>query len=121
MNFTRIEALPLSGSIATLSVAPSSHPSGDHVAVMQPNMYYVYLLKSTRYDWKYIGVTADLRVRVRQHNSGEVFSTKARAPYRLIYYEAYASKADARAREYRLKHHSQAKELLLAQVASSLQ
>ena len=68
-------------------------------------MYYVYLLKSTRYDWKYIGVTADLRVRVQQHNSGEVFSTKARAPYKLIYYEAYLNKEEAQERERMLKNY----------------
>ena len=83
-------------------------------------MHYVYLLKSLKDDWKYIGYTDNLRTRFDKHQNLEVKSTKAHAPFKLIYYEAYPNKSDARAREYKLKTHSQTKELLYKQLESSL-
>lgn len=41
--------------------------------------------------------------RVKQHNAGEVFSTKSRGPLKLIYYEACPNKEDAEQREKYLK------------------
>ena len=67
-------------------------------------MFYVYILKS-RIDKKlYIGYTANLKRRVVEHNEGLSRSTKPRRPLDLIYYEAYASQADAEQREFRLKN-----------------
>jgi putative endonuclease len=51
----------------------------------------------------YIGVTANLVLRINQHNSGTVQSTKSRIPLKLIYYEACLSKGDAFRREKYLK------------------
>ncbi|MBI1754723.1 GIY-YIG nuclease family protein [Candidatus Azambacteria bacterium] len=68
-------------------------------------MYYVYLIKSTKADFLYVGVTDDLRRRFSQHNSKKEISTKPYAPFKLIYYEAYCSKKDALIREIKLKHH----------------
>lgn len=51
----------------------------------------------------YIGSTCDLRKRIKEHNAGLVRSTKTRRPFELIYYEAYKSEIDARARESNLK------------------
>ena len=68
-------------------------------------MYYVYLLKSKKHDFTYVGSTPDLRQRVSNHNLGKVRSTKFYAPFQLIYYEAYLDKYDALKREKRLKHH----------------
>ncbi|MEK9181049.1 MAG: GIY-YIG nuclease family protein [Patescibacteria group bacterium] len=83
-------------------------------------MHYVYVLCSTIKRWIYIGCADDLKVRFKQHQNGEVSSTKAYRPYILPYYEAYKSKADARAREYKLKHHSQTRELLYKQIENSI-
>ena len=66
-------------------------------------MYYVYVLKSQRDEKLYIGYTADLRKRVREHQNGEVISTKPRRPFELIFYEGYKSMADAKRRERYLK------------------
>ncbi|MCX6797174.1 MAG: GIY-YIG nuclease family protein [Candidatus Doudnabacteria bacterium] len=84
-------------------------------------MHYVYVLCSTIKQWVYIGCTDDLKIRYKQHQNGEVTSTKSHRPLKLIYYESYASKTDARSREYNLKHHSQTKELLLKQLENSIQ
>ncbi|MBI4837196.1 MAG: GIY-YIG nuclease family protein [Candidatus Portnoybacteria bacterium] len=75
-------------------------------------MFYVYVLKSTVADWKYIGCCNDLKQRFLQHNNGCVKSTKARKPYELIYYEAYNNKAIARKRELELKNNNSKREEL---------
>jgi len=51
----------------------------------------------------YTGYSSNLRERVRQHERGEVFSTKSRRPVRLIFYEALFHAADAKRRERYLK------------------
>ena len=71
-------------------------------------MFYVYILRSKKDSQLYIGSTNDLRRRFREHNEGKVFSTKHRAPFELIYYEAYKIEKDARKRESNLKLRSKA-------------
>ena len=71
-------------------------------------MYYVYVLKSKKNDFIYIGSTPDLKKRVQSHNTGRNQSTKFYVPFKLIYYEAYFDKRDARDREHKLKHHGSA-------------
>jgi len=51
----------------------------------------------------YIGSTANLRKRFKEHHSNKVFSTKGRGPFELIYYEACINEKDARIREKYLK------------------
>lgn len=69
---------------------------------------WVYILKSKKDADLYIGSTNDLRRRIQKHNSGEVYSTKSRRPFELVYYEAYKSEKDARKREQNLKLRSRA-------------
>lgn len=71
-------------------------------------MYYLYLLKSQKDHKLYIGYTHRLNNRLKQHNDGKVFSTKGRRPFKIVYYEAYASEKDARKREKNLKLFSRA-------------
>ena len=103
-------------------MALSSHPTGGHPKGdnAQLRMHYIYLLSSTNKKWIYVGCTDDLKVRFKQHQNGEVKSTKAHRPFKLIYYEAYISKTDALAREYKIKNHSQTKELLYKQLEKSI-
>ncbi len=68
-------------------------------------MHYVYLLKSKKQDFFYVGSTNDLRRRFLEYNSGKELSTKFYAPFNLVYYEAYQSRKDAVMREKKLKHH----------------
>ncbi|MEM9080986.1 MAG: GIY-YIG nuclease family protein [Verrucomicrobiota bacterium] len=51
----------------------------------------------------YIGMTCDLRRRLKQHQAGESKATKGRLPWDLIYYEAYRLIEDAAERESFLK------------------
>lgn len=83
-------------------------------------MYYVYILKSEKDNNCYIGSTNDLKRRFREHNAGLVFSTKARIPFVLVYYEAYRSETDARKREKNLKIRSRAYAQLKKRISESI-
>lgn len=65
--------------------------------------YYIYVLLSIKDKRFYIGFTADLKNRLSEHARGKVRSTKDRRPLRLIHYEYFIDKADAKAREVFLK------------------
>ena len=66
-------------------------------------MFYVYVLRSVSDDGFYIGYSANLRKRIREHKQGLAFATSFRGPWRLIYYEAYLNQHDALGRERYLK------------------
>lgn len=65
--------------------------------------YYVYILQSKKNKGLYVGYTSNLKQRFEEHNSGKSFATKPFVPYRLIFYEAFLSKRDAKYREEYLK------------------
>lgn len=60
---------------------------------------YVYILQSLKDKKFYVGCTSDLRRRLAEHNASKSFATKSRAPFKLIYYEAYPNRKDAGKRE----------------------
>ena len=62
-------------------------------------MFYTYTLESLKDEKMYIGYTNDLKRRLKEHNEGKNFSTAPRKPFKLIYYEAYLNKEDAKERE----------------------
>lgn len=61
--------------------------------------YYTYILKSEKDGKYYYGYTTNLQERLNQHNDGLVRSTKARAPFKIHYFEVFNSKTDALKRE----------------------
>ena len=65
--------------------------------------YYIYTLQSKKNGSLYIGYTADLRKRFKEHTSGKSSATKPFRPYKLVFYEAFANKHDAKRREIYLK------------------
>ena len=66
-------------------------------------MFYVYVLRSKTDGMLYTGFTGDLKTRLATHNAGKVESTRARAPFELLYYEACRNQNDALHRERYLK------------------
>jgi putative endonuclease len=62
-------------------------------------MYYTYVLLSSRDSRWYTGSASDLKARLREHEQGNVMSTRFRRPWRLIYSEACLDGADAYRRE----------------------
>jgi putative endonuclease len=73
---------------------------------------YTYLIRSKVKKWSYIGSTKNLKRRLKEHNLGQVKSTKFYRPFELIYYEKYSSYRLARKREIELKNSGQQKEIL---------
>ncbi len=65
-------------------------------------MHYVYFLLLSNKDI-YKGSCTDLKIRLKQHQSGQVKSTKNYRPFKIIGYEAYLLKSDALRREKYLK------------------
>ncbi|EKD58127.1 MAG: hypothetical protein ACD_57C00022G0006 [uncultured bacterium] len=65
--------------------------------------FYVYVLHNPSKNFIYIGYSENLKKRYYEHNSGEVRSTKVYKPLKLIFYEAYLAKSDAKRREVYLK------------------
>ena len=66
-------------------------------------MYYVYILQSEKTGKLYKGSSEDLKRRLKEHNGGNVPSTKSGTPWELVYYAAFKNKTDARSEELFLK------------------
>lgn len=64
---------------------------------------YVYVLRSLADREFYVGLTRDLRARLRAHNKGLIISTRRRSPFQLIYWEGCLNDSDAAQREKYLK------------------
>jgi len=65
--------------------------------------YYTYILQSLKNHSLYVGYTSDLKKRFKEHNSGQSKATKPYIPYKLIFYEAFLNRIDAKNREEYLK------------------
>ena len=70
---------------------------------MNEERYYTYILYSLKDKGLYIGYTTNLKNRFTTHTQGGVISTKDRRPLKLIHYEYFVNKEDAKARERFLK------------------
>jgi len=84
-------------------------------------LYYTYVLQSEVNGRYYIGITSDVRKRLKQHNSGTTRSTKAYIPWKLICEIEYATRREAAAVEKKLKMSKSRKtiEKYVAQMAES--
>lgn len=63
----------------------------------------MYILQSEKDGRYYIGSTDDLGKRLARHNSGYSRYTKNRGPFKLVYKEEFASRSNAKKREYYIK------------------
>jgi predicted GIY-YIG superfamily endonuclease len=67
-------------------------------------VFYVDLIESLSTQGKrYVGVTADLKQRLNEHNTGKSSHTSKFKPWRLITYVAFTDRAKAEAFERYLK------------------
>jgi putative endonuclease len=65
---------------------------------------YVYLIESVSDPVRrYVGLTADLRQRMDEHNSGKSLHTAKYRPWRVITYVAFSDRSKAEAFERYLK------------------
>jgi len=65
--------------------------------------YYIYVLQFKKDNTFYTGYTKNLKLRLKQHQKGEVESTRNRGPFKLIYFEGCLNQQDATHREKYLK------------------
>jgi len=65
--------------------------------------FYVYVLRSIKYERNYVGFTKDINKRLKQHNSGYTKSTKPYKPWKILFFETYNAKIEAINREKFLK------------------
>lgn len=66
-------------------------------------MYEVYVIYSSIFERYYVGITNNLDVRIKQHNSGKAKSTKAYIPWKVVLTEDYETRSAARKREIYIK------------------
>jgi predicted GIY-YIG superfamily endonuclease len=66
-------------------------------------MFYTYILLSSKSHIFYFGSAIDLRLRLKQHNNGEVKSTKPYIPWKIVWYAAFETEKQARDFERYLK------------------
>ena len=67
-------------------------------------MYYVYLIESfSAQGERYVGITADLKQRLQEHNAGKSSHTSKFRPWELTAYIAFTDRAKADAFERYLK------------------
>ena len=58
-------------------------------------MKYVYILQSDNSEHFYVGITGDLRARLRKHNAGEVSHTAKFKPWSIKTYIAFNNEMQA--------------------------
>ncbi|HEY6971647.1 MAG TPA: GIY-YIG nuclease family protein [Candidatus Angelobacter sp.] len=62
-------------------------------------MFHVYVLRSDATGRFCTGSTQDVDCRLVEHNSNCATATKNRGPWRLVYWESFATRKEAMARE----------------------
>lgn len=83
-------------------------------------MFYVYVLQSISTNELYFGYTNNLKRRLQEHNKKQVFATQKKAPWSLVYYEAFQSQQDATNREHKLKRFGSSYSQLKKRIKKSL-
>jgi putative endonuclease len=61
--------------------------------------FFAYILKSEIVKRHYYGHSKNIEIRLKEHNSGKVRSTKFYRPWKLIYSEEFDTKSEAYIRE----------------------
>ena len=67
-------------------------------------MFVMCILKSEKPDRYYIGHTSELEDRLQRHKEGRSKSTKAGAPWVVVYTEQFATKSEAYQRQIQIKN-----------------
>ena len=78
------------------------------------DIWHVYMVRCND-GTLYTGITNDLEMRIKAHNSGKDGAryTRSRRPVKLVYSEEAGSKSEAASLEYRIKKLTRAKKDML--------
>ncbi|MDP3784651.1 MAG: GIY-YIG nuclease family protein [bacterium] len=66
-------------------------------------MVYIYVIKSLKHPYRYVGITNNIERRLNQHNLGYNKITKPYVPFKMLFSENYPDYKEARRREKFLK------------------
>ena len=78
-----------------MNIADGESLRGLHAVMKSPEVYFVYVLRSSKDGGLYTGMTDDLERRLGEHNSGKSKSTRHRRPFTLVYSEQFSTRAEA--------------------------
>lgn len=81
-------------------------------------MWSVYILKSSKGRWYYVGSSNDLVRRLNEHNAGKVISTKNHSPLKLVFSKEFNTEKEARGYERKLKDKRVEKERIIRSIES---
>ena len=70
---------------------------------MKEEKFFVYILQSLKDFSFYVGQCNDLDWRVSKHNEGQSKYTASKRPWRLVYFEMYATRSESLKRERQIK------------------
>ena len=62
-------------------------------------MYFVYIIKSIKRNYLYVGISNSIGRRLAEHNSGRNITTKPYMPFVLLHSEELPDRISARTRE----------------------
>ena len=68
-----------------------------------PDLYEVYIIRSTRTGGYYVGSSQNAASRLKDHNLGNSAYTRKGMPWALVYVVHFASRAEAVRLEHRIK------------------
>jgi putative endonuclease len=66
-------------------------------------MIFLYVIKSLRHNFRYVGITKNIERRIERHNKGHNLSTKNYKPFKLLLNENFNNYKEERRREIFLK------------------
>lgn len=78
-------------------------PTAAKTVKIDISMYYTYVIKCQGNGKYYIGHTADIARRLKEHSQGKTRSLKNKGPFVLVHSENYGTKQDAYRRELQIK------------------
>lgn len=81
-------------------------------------MWKVYILRSLKKRWYYVGSTNRINKRFTEHNNGLVNSTKPYRPFSIIFTKDFDTEQEARAYEKKLKKCRIEKEKIIKEFGS---
>jgi predicted GIY-YIG superfamily endonuclease len=79
-------------------------------------MWKVYILKSEKKRWYYVGSTNDVSRRINEHNMGKVFATRNFVPLTNVYIKNFETEKEAREFERRIKKQRLLKEEIIRSI-----
>ncbi|MDO8521225.1 MAG: GIY-YIG nuclease family protein [bacterium] len=95
---------------------PEADPPPEDTVRNSKYMWQLYVLINNTANRHYIGIAEDVEKRLIRHNRGDVRSTKAYRPWKLLYCEQYDDKTTARKRELFLKRTARARKELFSRL-----